>query len=234
MDIPCLVINLDRQRDKFDIIQKELEDVGFTNIIRIPGVDGKKLPDTGLLPRSLVGCFESHKKCARYILDNNLPKALILEDDALPYPEMFPYDFPTIKGYEMVLYHTHNPYEENKDNVMRILGSAAAYMLTHEGAKQVSELPIIHHYDIQINFQLMKFKEKQRFYTDESSSTNITDNDFNFISKNIGRSLDNHRYYNTIKSVFLRNPITGYEYNMSEFVTIIAMVICIYWFVNLF
>lgn len=234
MNIPCLVINLDRQQERFEIIKKELNDVGFSNVVRIPGVDGKKLPDTGLLPRSLVGCFESHKKCARYMVDNDIPLALILEDDAFPYPEKFPHDFTeNVNDYDIVTYHTHDPSTEKKEHNL-LMTSSAAYAMTYTGALKILNTKIFFHYDIQTNFEIKKFKSKQLFYTDESESTNVSDGKKNFFSENILKCFEKHRSDTTLKTVVLRNPISGYEYNNSELITIVFVIIMFFWFVNLF
>lgn len=81
MDI--LVINLDRDTERLKNVERQLDD--FT---RIAAVDSKKVRgdcSTSLLQlfgtKSMAGIMMSHMKCWRYIVENNLDYALILEDD---------------------------------------------------------------------------------------------------------------------------------------------------------
>lgn len=81
MDI--LVINLDRDKGRLENVRKQL-----TKFTRIDAVDSKKVGgdcSSWLLKwfgtKSMAGIMLSHMKCWKYIVENNLEYALILEDD---------------------------------------------------------------------------------------------------------------------------------------------------------
>lgn len=102
------VINLDRSKDRWARMQRAMSDAGFseTEYERFSGVDGKKLDPEYIRsilsvrayfdlnrPRyehrmfnslGAVGCYLSHLSVAQKIVNDNLPHALVLEDDGIP------------------------------------------------------------------------------------------------------------------------------------------------------
>jgi GR25 family glycosyltransferase involved in LPS biosynthesis len=106
VDLPAIVINLPHRTDRWDAISTRLGAVGLTKLTKAPAVLGAALSDaqfTGLLgpngprvretPRDhlaltppAVGCFLSHVAIWRWIVARNLPRVLVLEDDAHPGP----------------------------------------------------------------------------------------------------------------------------------------------------
>lgn len=82
-----LVINLDEDVDRLEKINRQIP--YFT---KIKAVKGSEIDRNDLYryttnfcryfcTDAMIGCFLSHIKCWRYIVDNNLDKALVLEDD---------------------------------------------------------------------------------------------------------------------------------------------------------
>jgi glycosyl transferase family 25 len=87
-----LIINLKKDEKKYNILHKKCLENDI-NPIRIEAVYGKELSQEQLKQSTSdfsynystpgqIGCWLSHVKCWNYIIDNNLDKALILEDDA--------------------------------------------------------------------------------------------------------------------------------------------------------
>lgn len=91
-----LVINLKHSLTRLETFKATNSSV-LKKIVRIEAVDGRKLTDKwqylsrwmhlthepgkfNIMPA--IGCFLSHRKCWQYVVDNDLPYALILEDDA--------------------------------------------------------------------------------------------------------------------------------------------------------
>ena len=105
LKLPCYIINLDRNPERWNVCEKRLQEAGFTNYKRISGVDGKnKLElqkEWELLnnPKFSAwdtefksypgkqGCFLSHLKIWKDILDKKIPYALIFEDDIVFHPK---------------------------------------------------------------------------------------------------------------------------------------------------
>jgi glycosyl transferase, family 25 len=104
IDLPVIVINLPRRVDRWETLCRRMNGAGLTRLIKAPAIDGMDLPEAQIaalmgldgknideaprshlsLTRPAVGCFLSHLAIWRRLIDENLPRALILEDDAAP------------------------------------------------------------------------------------------------------------------------------------------------------
>ena len=104
VDLPVIAINLPRRVDRWETLCRRLNAAGLTRPMRAPAIDGMHLPEAHIaalmgshgksideapgshlsLTRPAVGCFLSHLAIWRRLIDENLPRALILEDDAAP------------------------------------------------------------------------------------------------------------------------------------------------------
>lgn len=105
------LINLDRRPDRLEQVKTQLEQLGL-EFQRISAVDGKQLPaDYPLLQKERflleqkkpavmgeIGCAESHRLIWKQMIANNLPFALILEDDISLNPKLTA--FLKTKAYE--------------------------------------------------------------------------------------------------------------------------------------
>lgn len=95
MDDPLRVflINLDRSPDRLAFMRAEANRIGL-HFERIPGVNGTDVPDElkpqflnpdgsiiGQISAGDVGCYAGHLTAHQHILREDLPYALILEDD---------------------------------------------------------------------------------------------------------------------------------------------------------
>ncbi|RTL72562.1 MAG: glycosyltransferase family 25 protein [Hyphomicrobiales bacterium] len=103
-DLPSIVINLPHRTDRWDAISTRLGAVGLTKLTKAPAVLGADLSDaqlTALLgprgpsiretPRDhlsltppAVGCFLSHVAIWQWVVAHELPRVMVLEDDAHP------------------------------------------------------------------------------------------------------------------------------------------------------
>ncbi len=91
--IPTLVINLDRDADRWAAISRRLEDLAFLAVTRIAGVYGKDLPAAARFAltrnrfwmafRGELGCFLGHARAWEAVAEQATP-CLVLEDDAIP------------------------------------------------------------------------------------------------------------------------------------------------------
>lgn len=83
MNIPTLVINLDK--DTVNLAQAKSQLNSFIRIPAVLGSTAKKESSTLFCQLfctdSMIGCMLSHIKCWQYIVDQNIPYAIILEDD---------------------------------------------------------------------------------------------------------------------------------------------------------
>jgi len=104
IDLPIIVINLPHRIDRWQILSQRMSAIGLTKLIRAPAIEGARLPTkqidallrspsdfTNEAPRShltltppAIGCFLSHLAIWRRMLGTDLPRVLILEDDAAP------------------------------------------------------------------------------------------------------------------------------------------------------
>jgi len=82
-----LVINLDKDNERLEHMEESLKEYDlYDRYVRIPAILGSDLTEskykqTFNMSTGAIGCGLSHKKVWKYIIDNNLPHALILEDD---------------------------------------------------------------------------------------------------------------------------------------------------------
>ncbi|MFH1612295.1 MAG: glycosyltransferase family 25 protein, partial [bacterium] len=93
MKIGFYVINLDDAKDRLDDIKKSFELINIP-FCKISAIDGKKLKKSDYFsiyknlyykPLSLeeIGCYMSHIKCWKKVIDDGVDYAVILEDDVL-------------------------------------------------------------------------------------------------------------------------------------------------------
>jgi GR25 family glycosyltransferase involved in LPS biosynthesis len=104
LDLPVIVINLPRRVDRWETLCRRMNAVGLTRLNKAPAIDGINLPEAQIatlmgsqgknideaprshlwLTRPAAGCFLSHLAIWRRLIDERVPRALILEDDAAP------------------------------------------------------------------------------------------------------------------------------------------------------
>lgn len=177
-EVPVLVINLDRSTDRWEQIQQRAFETGVT-IERVPAVDGTKIPqlewqdfDTkkfhlfhGRRPKGAeYGCYMSHIRALRIVVERDLPYALILEDDAGFLPGFKQrldailssgFSFDALKLYNhrysgFLLKHQTAAGDRIGRCIHGPLGSSMGYLVTNQGAKRLlrSLLPMFLPYDI--------------------------------------------------------------------------------------
>ncbi len=113
VNLPVAAINLAQRADKWDAVSSRMAAVGLNKLIKVPAVDGSNLslgtiapllgqplelieaPPTShfTLTRPAIGCFLSHLAVWRWMLDRQLPRLLIFEDDANPAANFDPARF---------------------------------------------------------------------------------------------------------------------------------------------
>lgn len=84
MRAAAFVINLDRCRERWELISENLDRIGL-EATRVAAIDKALLrdhPATSRLGVGHVACLQSHCKAMGAFLDTDAPAALILEDDA--------------------------------------------------------------------------------------------------------------------------------------------------------
>ena len=93
------IINLKRAKVRRKRIEQHIQDLDLSNVEFIEAVDGKKMNDAEFnalhnkkwadkwvkrpMAKTEIGCTLSHLKCYQRIIDDNLPGAIILEDDTI-------------------------------------------------------------------------------------------------------------------------------------------------------
>jgi GR25 family glycosyltransferase involved in LPS biosynthesis len=104
VELPIVVINLPHRTDRWQVTSRRMSAVGLTKLIRAPAIEGARLPDDQIvallrsptdatvgapqshltLTRPAIGCFLSHLAIWRWVIGADLPRVLVLEDDAAP------------------------------------------------------------------------------------------------------------------------------------------------------
>lgn len=118
LDLPAIGINLDRRPDRWSTLARRMSSIGFDKLMRASAIEGAHLPDrlvAGLigysnvaldrapgdhlrLTRPAIGCFLSHLAIWRWMLDNDIERAIVFEDDAKPSPQFDPCRFADAVG----------------------------------------------------------------------------------------------------------------------------------------
>lgn len=113
LDLPVVVINLAHRTDRWETLSRRMSAAGLTKLIKAPAIDGWRLPDNQIaallgapadsidgaprshltLTRPAIGCFLSHLAVWHWLLGTDLPRALVLEDDAAPATHFDPARF---------------------------------------------------------------------------------------------------------------------------------------------
>jgi GR25 family glycosyltransferase involved in LPS biosynthesis len=107
LKLPVVVINLPHRTDRWEAVSGRMAEIGLDKLIKAPAVDGARLPATQIarllespvddideaphshltLTRPAIGCSLSHLAIWRWTIAANLPRVLVLEDDAAPPPQ---------------------------------------------------------------------------------------------------------------------------------------------------
>lgn len=161
MQILILVINLDRSADRLGDMARKLDSMGLS-FERIVAVDGSTLTEErkrGVyrkrfwrreLTAGEIGCYLSHLKAMRYMLEKKVDKAIILEDDvelseefrliALGHKDIkLDFDILKLKGRVPAkqTYFEVSPHSDKKIISVFTSYGSAAYLLTEKGARRV-------------------------------------------------------------------------------------------------
>ena len=161
--VPILLINLDRATDRLARMQARLGDCGAA-FERVPAVDARALEDEdfarrvpgdghwGLLTPGEVGCFLSHRRAWKLIVEKDLPYALVLEDDVvigrqgadlIASGDWVPGDADLVKletDFKPVRLSARAVAREAGHDVVRLYSShycAAAYLVTRVAARRL-------------------------------------------------------------------------------------------------
>jgi len=104
LELPVIVINLCHRPDRWQALSRRMHAAGLTKLTRAAAIDGTRLPGSEIaallqlpacaidqaprshlaLTRPAIGCFLSHLAIWRWVLDCNVPRVLVFEDDAVP------------------------------------------------------------------------------------------------------------------------------------------------------
>lgn len=162
LKLPCRVINLDRNPERWVICEERIKEVGFTNYKRVAGVDGKDSkqledgwkelnnPKFAEWDKEFVsypgkqGCFLSHFKIWKEILDNKIPYMVVLEDDVLFHPkwkEIAPaYLEGTPKDFDIIYMGSQIEFNSQFHIDRGPVFCTHAMVLSYEGVKKIYDL----------------------------------------------------------------------------------------------
>ena len=187
---PVFYINLDESKDRNDNLINTMDKLGFNNVKRISATNTRTLEKVneyksyidperyeilkedinlkkrrfyGALTLGSIGCFLSHMNIYKHIIDNNIPYAIIFEDDIKIdlnkndfWNKIEKIDIPTDTDYYLLsatYYQWAKAISTNSDTIKlgRFTGTYA-YIITNKGAKILYEkLKLIKY---QIDFQI--------------------------------------------------------------------------------
>ncbi|MWN05660.1 glycosyltransferase family 25 protein [Gilliamella sp. Pas-s95] len=197
------IINLEKESKKREHIKKECEKLKLDFEI-YNAIDGNTLSDSfiqntvydypnNLLTKGEIGCALSHLNIYKKIIQNNLPYALILEDDAVLDRKLpdFLNSFKaknTKKGIFLLTadfhYLVNKKFNLDSFEVFEVIRAVRAngYIITHDTAKKLIKFlfPIRYEADM---FRIMKLCTGIKIYATLPSL--ITTNDKNLLNSSI-------------------------------------------------
>lgn len=165
---PLFVINLERSTARKDTMKRQLDRLHLPHVF-FPAVDGQTLSESDLrcyarrrrrllfgkdLSRNELGCLLSHRAIYRKMIDENIPVAIVLEDDAILSDDFEMVLRALLKKplhWDMIRFLSRaKNYRQGRDlgplvgkyRLMRprgIPGGAYAYMLTLHAAKTLND-----------------------------------------------------------------------------------------------
>lgn len=200
IELPIAVINLAHRTDRWQAVASRMSAAGLNKLIKVPAVEGARLPldqisdllaqPTALIeaaPRShftltrpAIGCFLSHLCIWQWMIDNNIPRILVFEDDAAPAPNFDPSSFTktlaSISDDQAMVFVgriimdglAERPQESTLARIYFFNGTFA-YLITPDAARTLMPhlLPLNGHIDHQISTVLMKLRhEFAAYYTE--------------------------------------------------------------------
>jgi len=149
------IINLDRKKERYDYVAKQLDNLGISNYKRWSATDGFNIDPTEMISdgisqklinrgKGLAGCASSHIRIWKHIRDNKLDWTLILEDDVHFHPQFIEIFYKYWKHVPIdakIVFPGY--YDMPKNNKQLILNQSVmclhAYMLDCKGADYLLE-----------------------------------------------------------------------------------------------
>ncbi len=161
------LVNMDKSIERLNIMKKRLSDLDLT-FERIAAVDGTKINDSEKkvitapswrypykLTPGEIGCFMSHQKCWKKLIESKENWALVLEDDSFFHSKAINYfhdidwipDGVKLIQFSYAIDDTYSDLSiklENGDHLVRVKDSSPcgtyAYMISREAAIKALEL----------------------------------------------------------------------------------------------
>lgn len=156
MRYPVFLINLDRQPGRLRFMQAQFEALGIAPI-RMPAVNGRDPAErarSGAAPYAQlspgeIGCFESHRRIWQRMVDDDIPAALVVEDDIILASDFAEPDFSGIEADIIKIdagigspswYGTASRPVTGRRSLRRLLGtefSTGCYFITAAAARRL-------------------------------------------------------------------------------------------------
>ena len=204
------------QLDIMNISNSLITDQGKAN------ATNTKLPVYIPLTKGAIGCALSHRDAYKYIIDNNLTNALILEDDVTIDPNIFKIKLAklmemTPKDYDVLFIGYHNStiqYIDKKinDSISKplMVYGLFGYIVSNKGAKKLLNVfPITRQIDTEISF---KFNEINAYvvnpddrivFSDSSSPETKFGTDIQIREEYEGQNTDSSSFSNYYICIFV-------------------------------
>lgn len=157
---PCYIINLDRKPERYDVSLRRIKEAGFVNVSRHRAIDAgcqetdlkqewarhgnpklAKNKNFTTLHKGEQGCFLSHINVWIDVINNNIPYAIIFEDDILfhkDWTSLSKYYFDiTPKNWDILFMGAQIEGCPDSLIVQKPVYCLHAYIITLEGAKRL-------------------------------------------------------------------------------------------------
>lgn len=172
--IPVVIINLEKNKDRKKTMEEKIKKTCLTNYIFMDAVYGKSelhKYDFEVIPNyidpykntpiyvGIIGCTLSHYFVWKYIVENNIEKLLIIEDDCIFLDNFdnvlkhilefdLQYDMFYLNRFSLnEIYNLGDEVEINdKIIIPKYSYNASSYILTYNGAKKLLDANLLKHF----------------------------------------------------------------------------------------
>jgi len=220
------IINLEKDSSNLQRTKNELKKSGFNmkNIHRFNAVNGKNInrwdEDIHIMCKNIctdkmIGCGLSHINLCKELVNKNLKYVLIVEDDILNIPSInyqkelnktILYFEQKDPNWDIIILHDSGVCKKNEKTNGLFCGSTAAYLISNNGLKKMSQIKLGCHIDHNRNsYYFNTYSGPHLFDTNENQSKIEVLNKIRF--------LDNSFYYWATQDMMMI-PFTNIKLNV--------------------
>ena len=226
------VINLDKDIDRLNLIEKHLYPNKF---IRVSGIYGNAtnfennkdifITSRYLVPKSVLGCGLSHQKAINTFLTTSTKDyAVILEDDAIPINNNYLNEINEAinkapNDWDVIKLDFTPKYNNNFNKYFSLL--ATSYIINKKSAKKLLNNKIYYYPDFDMNFYNLNVYNNSKIVFKQDWSNDNSSNNKNFLGYNPIMLFNNYFSFKCIRLINI-------EFSFADILLFLILIIIIF------